>query len=76
MDNEKKGILNGKFSYKALPDGSVDKTKVICIYSDSDDEEEEEDSIERCVERYRAEPTVVVDKMIDKNVPLRYILNR
>ncbi len=31
MDKEK-GILNGKFSFKALPDGLLDKTKVICIY--------------------------------------------
>ncbi len=28
----KDSILNGKFSYKALPDGSLDRTKVICIY--------------------------------------------
>ena len=25
-------ILNGKFTYKKLPNGSVDKTKVICIF--------------------------------------------
>ena len=31
MDKEK-GILNGKFTFKALPDGSVDKPKVICSY--------------------------------------------
>ncbi len=31
MDTEK-GLSNGKFSFKVLPDGSVDKTKVICIY--------------------------------------------
>lgn len=30
---DKKGrILNGKFNFKAMPDGSLDKTKVICIY--------------------------------------------
>ena len=29
---DKKYILNGKFSYKVLPDGSLDRTKVICIY--------------------------------------------
>ncbi len=31
MDTEK-GLLNGKFSFKVLPNGSLDKTKVICIY--------------------------------------------
>ncbi|KAL4008846.1 hypothetical protein ACER0C_002698 [Sarotherodon galilaeus] len=31
MDKEK-GLLNGKFNFKAMPDGSLDKTKVICIY--------------------------------------------
>ncbi|KAL3983475.1 transcription elongation factor SPT4 [Sarotherodon galilaeus] len=31
MDKEK-GLLNGKFHFKAMPDGSLDKTKVICIY--------------------------------------------
>ncbi len=30
--NKEKGLLNGKFSFKALPDGSLDKIKVICIY--------------------------------------------
>jgi len=30
--DSRKGILNGKFSFKALPDGSVDQTKVICNY--------------------------------------------
>ena len=28
---DKNTILNGKFSYKALPDGSLDRTKVICV---------------------------------------------
>lgn len=27
-----KGFMNGKFTLKTLPDGSVDKTKVICTY--------------------------------------------
>ncbi len=31
MDKEK-GLLNGKFSFKVLTDGSLVKTKVICIY--------------------------------------------
>ena len=31
MDNEKV-LLNGKFTFKALPDGSLDKTKVIFMY--------------------------------------------
>lgn len=30
--NTSNTILNGKFSFKDLPDGSVDRTKVICIY--------------------------------------------
>ncbi|XP_077065477.1 E3 SUMO-protein ligase ZBED1-like [Siphateles boraxobius] len=25
-------LLNGKFTYKKLPNGSIDKTKVICVY--------------------------------------------
>ncbi len=31
MDTEK-GLLNGKFSFKVLPNGSLVKTKVICIH--------------------------------------------
>ena len=31
MDKEK-GLFNGKFSFKVLPDGSLNKNKVICIY--------------------------------------------
>ena len=31
MDN-KKGLLNGEFNFKAFADGSLDKTKVICMY--------------------------------------------
>ncbi len=31
MDKEK-GLLNGKFSFKALPDGSLSKIKVIFIF--------------------------------------------
>ena len=31
MDKEK-GLSGGKFSFKALPDGSLNKNKVICIY--------------------------------------------
>ena len=27
-----KGLMNGKFTFKTLPDGSVDRTKVICTY--------------------------------------------
>ena len=27
-----KGLMNGKFTFKTLPDGSVDRTKVICPY--------------------------------------------
>ncbi len=30
MDKEK-GLLNGKLSLKALPDGSLDKTKVVAF---------------------------------------------
>ena len=29
---EGKGLLNGKFIFKTLPDGSLDRTKVICRY--------------------------------------------
>jgi len=25
-------ILNGKFTFKKLPNGSIDKTKVICVF--------------------------------------------
>lgn len=32
MDKTKEGLLDGKFQYKTLPDGSVDKTKVICAF--------------------------------------------
>lgn len=32
MENTRKGLLNGKINVKSLPDGSLDKTKVICIY--------------------------------------------
>nr|XP_054591163.1 E3 SUMO-protein ligase ZBED1-like [Nothobranchius furzeri] len=28
----KNGLLNGKFPFKTLPDGTTDKTKVICVY--------------------------------------------
>ena len=31
MDKEK-GLLNGKFNFTALPDGTLKKNKVICIY--------------------------------------------
>ena len=31
MEKEK-GLLNGRFSFKALPDGSLDKNRVICTY--------------------------------------------
>lgn len=31
MEKEK-GLLNGKFTFKKMPDGSLDKTKVICMY--------------------------------------------
>ena len=27
-----KGVLNGKFTYKVLGDGGIDRTKVICVY--------------------------------------------
>jgi len=30
MDANK--ILNGKFTFKKLPNGSIDKTKVICVF--------------------------------------------
>ena len=30
MDANK--ILNGKFTFKQLPNGSIDKTKVICVF--------------------------------------------
>lgn len=33
MDTETSSF-NGKFSFKELPDGSLDKTQVICIYRD------------------------------------------
>lgn len=31
-ENTTPGVLNGKFRYKKLPDGSLEKTKVVCIY--------------------------------------------
>ena len=27
-----KGVMKGKFTFKTLPDGSVNRTKVICMY--------------------------------------------
>lgn len=30
MDTNK--LMNGKFTFKKLPDGSIDKTKVICVF--------------------------------------------
>ena len=30
--NKETGLLNGKFSFKALPHGSLNKNKFICIY--------------------------------------------